>query len=83
MITWIFIYLMGVLLSMQPFYIQSGFPEFLKEDRLFRYWFYSCFVLPYIWFILFWTYAIIVGLVAIIIALVISLHDLIKKYRIL
>lgn len=80
-IKWVAIYLVGVLLSMQPFYIQSGFHDMLKEDKVFRYWFYSCFILPYFWFVLFWPIAIIICIIAMFIAFGVSLWtDVIKKY---
>lgn len=79
-IKWVAIYLVGVLLSMQPFYMQSGFHDLLKEDKVFRYWFYSCFILPYFWFVVFWPITIIVSIIAIFVATCISFWDLIKNY---
>ena len=78
-IKWLAIYLVGVLLSMQPFYMQSGFHDLLKEDKVFRYWFYSCFILPYFWFVVFWPIVIVVCIIAIIIATIVSLFDLLKQ----
>lgn len=78
-IKWVAIYLVGVLLSMQPFYMQSGFHDLLKEDKVFRYWFYSCFILPYFWFVVFWPIAIVVCIIAIIISTIVSLFDLLKQ----
>lgn len=57
-------YLVGVLLNMQPFYMLNGFHELLKDNKVFKYWFYSCFILPYFWFIVFWTIAIVLSIIA-------------------
>lgn len=80
-IKWLAIYLIGVLLSMQPFYIQNRFNDYLKEDKQFKYCFYSSFILPYIWFVIFWIYVIILYFVEIVVAIIVSVwEDLIKKY---
>ena len=80
-IKWLAIYLIGVLLSMQPFYIQNKFHDYLKEDKQFKYCFYSSFLLPYIWFVIFWIYVIILYFVEIVVAIIVSiLEDIIKKY---
>lgn len=80
-IKWLAIYLIGVLLSMQPFYMQNRFHDYLKEDKQFKYCFYSSFLLPYVWFVIFWIYAIILYLVGIVVAIIVSVwEDIIKKY---
>ena len=75
------IYLIGVLLSMQQFYVQNRFHDYLKEDKQFKYCFYSSFLLPYVWFVIFWIYAIILYLVGIVVAIIVSIwEDVIKRY---